>query len=313
MKTLNCLLAVSALLLTPTAAFAKIVRTVERTFTVQPGGSLTATTQGGNITVQTAETNEVIVTARQTIRTSSESEADKLLADLELRIEQRGNDVVAEAKYPRARKGFSWKSWPPVSVDLTVTVPRHYHLGLTTSGGNISIASVRGNVKARTSGGNLKFERVDGDLEGRTSGGDILLQEGTARAKLHTSGGDVVVRRAMGPTEVSTSGGDIRIDSVAELIRATTSGGSVRATLAGPLKQDTTLSTSGGNVVVKLAQDVGFTLDARTSGGNVRASGITLKIADGGMGKSRLAGDVNGGGPRLILRTSGGNITVETE
>lgn len=313
MKTLTCLFVASTLAFAPAIAAAKIVRTVERSFTVQPGGQLTATTQGGNITIDTADTTEVRVVARQTIRTNSEAEADKLLADLTLTLEQHGNDVVAEAKYERQKLGFSWKNWPPVSVDFTITVPRNYNLGLTTSGGNIAVASVQGTVRARTSGGNLKFDRIDGDLEGRTSGGDILLQEGTARAKLNTSGGNIVVRKAAGPTEVSTSGGDIRIDSATQLISATTSGGNVRATLAGPLKQDTVLSTSGGNVVVRVANDVAFTLDARTSGGDVKASGVTLKIADGGVGRSRLAGEVNGGGPRLKLRTSGGNISLQTE
>ena len=313
MKTLTCLLAASALALAPVAAFAKIVRTVERTFTVQPGGRLTALTEGGNITIETADTNEVRVLAKQTLRTDSEAEADKILQDLALRIEQQGSDVVAEAKYARERRGAFWKNWPPVSVDLTITVPRHYNLGLTTSGGDVRVASVRGDVKARTSGGNLKFDRVDGDLEGRTSGGDISLNEGTARTKLHTSGGNVTVRAARGPAEISTSGGDIRIDGVTQLVSATTSGGNVRAVLTGPIKHDTVLSTSGGNVVVRVAKDAGFNLDARTSGGNVRAGGLTLKLADGGVGKSRLAGEVNGGGPQLKLRTSGGNITLETE
>jgi hypothetical protein len=57
----------------------------------------------------------------------------------------------------------------------------------------------------------------------------------------------------------------------------------------------------------------GFELDASTSGGDVRAEGLTITIAKGGVGKSRLAGSVNGGGPILKLRSSGGDISVRTE
>ncbi len=313
MKILPSLLATGLLALAPLALSAKIVRTVERSFTVQPGGNLTVVTQGGDIVVHTADTPEVRVVARQTVRANTDAEADKLLADQSLRIEQQGNDVVAEAKYERSKSGLVWKSWPPVTVDFTVTVPRSYNLGLTTSGGDIGVESLQGQVKARTSGGDLNFARIDGELEARTSGGDIYLKEGTARAKLTTSGGDIDVERAGGPTEVSTSGGNIRIEVATELVSATTSGGNVRVSLAGPLQRDAFVSTSGGNVVVRVPAAAGFQLDARTSGGDVKAAGITLKISEGGVGKSRLAGAVNGGGPVLKLRTSGGDITLKTE
>lgn len=312
MKHLVCLLTVGALFAVPAAVEAKIVRTVEKTFAVQPGGTFTGSTQGGDIRIVSGDVSEVRVVARQTIRADSEKEADDLLKDLHFRLEQQGNDVLAEAKYDRER-GFHWKSWPPVTVDYTVTVPRACNLDLTTAGGDIDVGSVQGTVKARTSGGDLKFARIEGDLDARTSGGDIRLEEGTAKARLHTSGGNIVVQRAGGPTAVSTSGGSIELHSVQELLSASTSGGDIRAFITGPIKQDTELATSGGQVVVHVKPGVGFQLDASTSGGEVDAEGLTLKIEKGGMGKSKLVGAVNGGGPRLKLRSSGGDIKVRAE
>jgi DUF4097 and DUF4098 domain-containing protein YvlB len=313
MKTLFALLALGAAFAAPAAVQAKITRVVEKTFTVQPGGNFKASTQGGDILIRTADVTTVHILAKQVIRAGSEQEADEILTKLSLTMEQSGNDVTAEAKYEK-RTGGSWfGSWPPVNVSFEVTVPKNFNLTLNTSGGDIQAQSVRGNVRARTSGGNLTFDRVDGEIDAHTSGGDIVLKEGTARAKLGTSGGNIEVDRAGGLTEVSTSGGDITINSVAQLVSATTSGGNVRATLTEPLKQDTLLSTSGGDVRVRVVKGAGFELDASTSGGDVRAEGLTLTIAKGGVGKSRLAGTVNGGGPRLKLRSSGGDITVKTD
>lgn len=313
MKTLLPLLTLGALLVTPAALQAKITRLVEKSFTVQPGGNFKATTQGGDIIVKTADVSTVQIKAKQVVRASTEQEADEILSKLTLTMEQTGNDVTAEAKYEKRPSGSWFSNWPPVSVSFEVTVPTNYNLNLNTSGGDIRAASIQGNVRARTSGGDLTFERVQGEIDAHTSGGDIVLKEGTARAKLGTSGGDIEVDRAGGPTEVSTSGGDITINSVTQLLSATTSGGNVRATLTEPLKQDTVLSTSGGDVRVHIVKDAGFELDASTSGGDVRAEGVTIKIAKGGVGKSRLAGTVNGGGPRLKLRSSGGDITVQTD
>jgi hypothetical protein len=312
MKILFPLFAIGVLLLGANSAEAKITRTVEKTFAVQPGGNLKAATQGGHITIRTADTQKVQVLVKQVIRASTEAEADEILKKLELTLEQSGNDVTAEAKYEPRGAGKWFGNWPPVSVSFEVTVPKHFNLNLNTSGGHIKVASLRGNVRARTSGGDLEFDRIDGDIDAHTSGGDITLKEGTARAKLHTSGGDIAVERTGGPTEVSTSGGNITLKSVEELLSATTSGGDVEALITGPIKQDLTLSTSGGKVMVAVAKSTGFHLDASTSGGDVRADGITITLEKGGSGKSKLVGSVNGGGPELKLRSSGGDIRIRT-
>ena len=313
MNSLPRLFLLAAVLAAPLALSAKITRTVEKTFTVQPGGSLKAATQGGDITIQTSDSSSVHIVAKQVIHASTEQEADEILAKLALTFEQKGNDVTAEAKYEKRGPGTWFGSWPPVNVSFVITVPKNFNLNLNTSGGDIAVASVAGNVRARTSGGDLKFAKVDGDIDAGTSGGNVVLQEGTARAKLTTSGGDIEVDRAGGPTEVSTSGGNIALRSVAQLISATTSGGDVRAIITEPLKQDTLLSTSGGQVDVQVVKGAGFQLDASTSGGDVNAAGLTITIEKGGSGKSRLAGSVNGGGPRLKLRSSGGDIRVRSE
>ncbi len=313
MNSLPRLFLLAAVLAAPLALSAKITRTAEKTFTVQPGGNLKALTQGGDITIQTSDSPSVHIVAKEIIHASTEQEADEILSKLTLNFTQTGNDVVAEAKYEKHGPGTWFGNWPPVNVSFVITVPKNFNLNLNTSGGNIAVASVAGNVRARTSGGDLKFARVDGDIDAGTSGGNVVLQEGTARAKLSTSGGDIEVDRAGGPTEVDTSGGNISLRSVAQLIKATTSGGDVRAVITEPLKQDTELSTSGGQVDVQVVKGAGFQLDASTSGGDVNATGLTITIEKGGSGKSRLAGAVNGGGPRLKLRSSGGDIRIRTE
>ncbi len=300
------------LLILPAIAHAKIVRAVEKSFSVQPGGTLKVNTEGGDIRVLTAATNEVKITARQTIRANSEKEADEILEKLTLTMEGRGNDVIAEARYEARSFGMHFGNWPPVAVDFTVTVPSKFNAELSTSGGDLIVGNLTGNLHGRTSGGDIKLERIDGDVDASTSGGDVILRESTARARVSTSGGNIHIDKAGGTVEATTSGGDIAIDSAANVIRASTSGGDVYANITSPLKNDCLISTSGGSVKVRLDKASAFLLDAHTSGGDVDASGITITIERGGVGKSRLVGQVNGGGPRLKLRSSGGDITIRT-
>ncbi|MES1169013.1 MAG: hypothetical protein ABUL61_07555, partial [Oleiharenicola lentus] len=160
MKSLTRLLMLGVALAAPLALSAKITRTVEKTFAVQSGGNLTAATQGGDITIKTSDSPEVHVLVKQVVHASTVREADDILAKLELTLEQSGNDVTAEAKYERRGPGTWFGNWPPVTVSFVVTVPKNFNLKLNTSGGNIAVASVKGNVHARTSGGDLRFDRI---------------------------------------------------------------------------------------------------------------------------------------------------------
>src|SRR5262245_51619414 len=110
MNRLLSLLTLGTLLAAPAVLPAKITRTIDKSFPVQPGGNFKATTQGGDITIQTADTAEVHVTAYQVIRASTDKEADEKLEGLTLTFEQHGNDVVVESKYERS-SGFRWGNW----------------------------------------------------------------------------------------------------------------------------------------------------------------------------------------------------------
>jgi hypothetical protein len=293
------------------SASAKIEREVEKTFQVQPGVHLRLSTFGGDIRVSSSSDPVVKVVAKEHIRADSEAEADDILKRLDLSIEQSGNDVVATAAYGN-NVGWHFGSWPPVQVEFVVTVPAGASAEMKTSGGDIVVGDVSGAVHARTSGGNIKLGTIGGDIDAETSGGNVSLDEGRGDTRLSTSGGNVSADRIIGPASVETSGGDIKIDSVMNTLSARTSGGDVKAGFDGPLKGDCVLSTSGGEVKASVGKDVGFHLDASTSGGEVDAAGVTITIDHGGIGRSSLSGQVNGGGPVLKLRSSGGDIKVIT-
>jgi len=294
MKTAKFFVAAGLLAILPLSVQAKIERRVEKTFTVQAGATLKVETQGGDVRVKSGSGDKVQVTAVQKIRADSEAEADELLKKLELSIEQQGGDVAASAKYAKKTAGFNFGSWPPVQVDFEITVPTKFNTELKTSGGDIVIGDLTGTVSARTSGGDVKLGRIDGEV------------------RAHTSGGDIRLAHATGVTDLHTSGGDIRIGTVLNTLNASTSGGDVTAEFIGALKGDCELSTSGGDVGVTVDAKAGFQLEASTSGGEVEAEGLTITIERGGIGKTRLHGKVNGGGPLLKLHTSGGDIELKT-
>ncbi|WP_414661365.1 DUF4097 family beta strand repeat-containing protein [Horticoccus sp. 23ND18S-11] len=291
-------------------AHARIERVVEKSFPVSGAGTLRVETQGGGIRVTPAADNVIRVTVTQRINASTEAEADELLKKLELTFEPAGNDLRVVAKYEKKPIGFTWGSWPPVAVDLAVSLPAAYATQLNTSGGAITVGDLLGHAVLRTSGGSIKLGRMGGTVDAHTSGGAITLAAARGRVELKTSGGNIAVGDVQGPAELSTSGGGIKVDNVAGALNAHTSGGSIRAGITGPIKEACTLSTSGGSVTVSVDKSAAFQLDASTSGGGVDASGLTITLESTKRDRSRLAGAVNGGGPLLKLRSSGGGISV---
>jgi Putative adhesin len=296
----------------PIVLNAKIERTVEKSFTVQPGGMLKVETDGGGIRVEAAAGDTVKIVIHQRFDASTDAEADEMLKHLTLTLEQQGNDVTAVAKYEgdRTSSWFHWGSWPPVQCEFRVTVPATYNVDLKTSGGGITVGNLAGKVQAHTSGGGLEFGRITGTIDGHTSGGGISVESCTGDVKVHTSGGGIHLGPVGGNAEVHTSGGGITIKEIAGVVNAHTSGGPIEASFSGPLKGDCELSTSGGGITVYVDPKSDFDLDARTSGGGVSCK-LPITVV-GEVKPGHLSGKVNAGGHELKLRSSGGGIHIGT-
>jgi DUF4097 and DUF4098 domain-containing protein YvlB len=288
---------------------AGIEKTIKKSFEVQKGGELFLDTDLGSIEVVSHKSDVVKVEVILKANTSIDSRAKEIFEDFKVDFQKKGKDVKVEAEY-EGNKGWSlFKSWrKKLKVKFLVKVPGEYDLELKTSGGSISVSELKGEVNARTSGGSLAFEYVDGTVLGRTSGGSIRLEGCSGDAEVRTSGGGIRIGKVKGNVIARTSGGSIKVKEVMGKIDASTSGGSVTAYISKQPTGNCRLKTSGGSVTVKLNKDVKIFLDARTSGGRVRTD-LPITI-EGTVSKRSLKGKINGGGPELYLRSSGGSIYI---
>jgi hypothetical protein len=236
--------------------------------------------------------------------TRGDDDAAEIEADYAIEFVQDGDAITATVERRSAFGG--WGNWGRRSLAIEVHLPARYDVDLTTSGGRIDVESLAGTIDARTSGGGLRFESVDGPITGRTSGGAISLTGTTGDADLRTSGGKITIGTVQGTIDAHTSGGGISIDSAGGAVNAKTSGGSITAAFAGQPDADCRLFTSGGSINVSVDPEVALTLEAKTSGSRIRTD-LPITVS-GELSKTRLEGDLNGGGPLLFLRTSGGSI-----
>jgi len=313
MKTNRLILTLfAALAVLPTLVNAdKIIRPIEKNLDLDGIERIVVHTQSGTINVQGESRSDAFVRVNQVFRNASEKEADKLESEIESAFEIQGDTLHVEFK----RDQSSWGGWslfggkPSVNFNISIETAKGIDVELRTSGGGINVFDLDGEVNARTSGGGMKFHDIGGPLNAHTSGGSIEARRIEANAKLGTSGGRISVSSISGSAELNTSGGGINADDLRGPLSAKTSGGSISASFTEGISSDTRLKTSGGSITAKLPSDNSFYLDARTSGGGVRTEfPITLK---GEIKRSAAEGPVNGGGPTLELKTSGGSIAVK--
>lgn len=296
----------------------------DKSFTVQPGGWLDLRADFGSVDVRSWQKDEVKVEVVKRVEGRSRRSVKELFEDYEIRYSQtaRGVSIIAEMH------GGSrwWHSNDGLQVEFHITVPQKYNLDLNTSGGSISVDDLLGEARVKTSGGSLDLGRIEGPVNANTSGGSITLRQSKGNLIAHTSGGSIDVGEVDGEVDVETSGGSITVDGASGNLRAhtsgggvslrnlrgnvdaSTSGGSMEAELLSPLTAPCEMSTSGGGILVYLTKEVKADVDARSSGGDVHCDmPITVQ---GSFGEGKLQGKLNGGGPLLTLRTSGGGIEL---
>jgi len=318
---------------------------VRKSAPVSSATRLVLNADAGAIRVEPGEGKRVEVEVYFRGDPPSRGEFNRMRNDFTLDVGQQGSDIRVTGVFHQGWKPMllAWpllfgnpicRNWECLeystwlrAVEYRVTVPRQFNADVATSGGPISVSNLKGEVNARTSGGPLDFDGIDGPVNGRTSGGGITLAGGKGRAVVHTSGGPIRITEMAGDVDASTSGGGIWIERTSGRVRAhtsgggiaikeatgaidaSTSGGGVTASLAKQPGEECRLNTSGGSIFVSLAEGIHMDLDASTSGGGIWTD-FPVPYRDGDRRRHELRAPLNGGGPLLYLRTSGGGISV---
>lgn len=272
-------------------------------YTVDGAGTLTVDADFGSIRVESWSNDEVDVEIEKRRTGISEDSARDAFRDIAVDISQQENDVNVRIDRDR-NYGFD-----NVSLDIRVRLPESYNLDLKTSGGDIDIGDLRGDVLARTSGGDVNVGNVtDAVIRVHTSGGDVNVKGGGRETKVSTSGGDIEILDAQGAVDATTSGGDVTIGGAVGEVTAKTSGGDIKIERANG---EVDVHTSGGDVTIDSAEG---SLKAGTSGGDITISnatggGVVAKTSGGDI-EARLMATVSALEEDWSLKSSGGELTI---
>lgn len=190
---------------------------------------------------------------------------------------------------------------------------------LETAGGDITVEEAGGLLRAGTAG-NIQVGRAGQAVFAHTSGGLIDIAQAGGLVTAESGGGGIQVGQAKG-VRCESAGGTIRVRSVGGSVRASTMNGNVYAVLEGGAGlEDSLLATGRGDITVSLASNMQVTVKALNEspgwGGRIVTdfSEIQVQNRETGRGRPLVAqGQLNGGGPVLMLSTTNGTIVLKRQ
>lgn len=197
-----------------------------------------------------------------------------------------------------------------------------------TSDGDLDLGQVStGKMVARTSDGDIRIRMIEGNAVLKTSDGDLDLGEIQAeRFSAHTSDGDIRIAKLHGNGELRTTDGDIHVSTlVGSMSSAHSSDGTITLT-----NVEGDLSVTGSDIDVQLHLQAPGAIKVATSSGDIDITipqdhpadlvlrGDDVHLAsyinfDGRMDDDYAKGQINGGGDLIEVRTSDGDVVLQTK
>lgn len=283
---------------------------VQRTFPVAPGATLKFATYRGGVIIEGTDESLIRAEVRIDPGTEDQATAERLLKNLDLQLTAQDNVVTVEARDPReSRAQFAW-SKAGLDLGFRIFVPRTCHVELTTTDGNITVGEVGSKVTAHTRSGTISCRQVGGDLVAVSETGEIVVSRCLGSVDLSVTRGAIRVGTVFGSAKLRNARGDLEIQNTHGMLTATTAGGDISAGFSRQHRGGATLKADGGNIFVGLDPTLACDVQAAASWGHVQTK-LPFALSPTGNGKRTLAGKLNGDGPQLTFRASGGNVQLD--
>jgi hypothetical protein len=288
-----------------------------------------------SVTIAGESRDTIALELSGTVYGSDDAAAKALAEQVKVDVTTEGPVIRIAIAFPK-REGNERRP----RVQLTLKVPSRLGLEVRLNGGELDATNLA-SVQAVKASGRLRFATIAGAVTGELGPGDIDIDQ-VGSVAVETRGGEVRISNVAGSFEVKARRGDLRargiggpahlegrdiegeLEDLAGPLRLTGSGGEVRVRDArGAITAETertTLKFTLGTAIPITATTEhdaieltlppgGIELDATTTDGEIRVPEGLISVQRTGE-DSKAVGAIRGGGPRVVLRASRGDITI---
>ena len=191
-----------------------------------------------------------------------------------------------------------------------------------TGAGVVQLGAVSGECNVRSHGGPLELGEISGVLTATTRVGDILVDSTRRGGTIATQGGTIRLLYTSGATTLTSGGGDIVVSQAAASVKAETSSGDVVIGIDRESKSEKVdAKTRKGNILLHVGSKFGADVDATIVTTDARADTIASELPGLSIRREQVAGKtvvratgkINGGGQKVVLHATGGDIRISTQ
>jgi DUF4097 and DUF4098 domain-containing protein YvlB len=301
----------------------------------------------GNVRVVGADTQEVTVGGRKSVRALTEADAARAARQSEIEISSIAGQIVVRTNQDRVTGDQR------ITSDLEMTVPREASLEIRGRYGDFDISNIGGPVEITSDNAGVRLENLGSTIRLNLQRGDVLrasnikggievVGNGTRELELSAVGGEVTIRTPLTDLRVAKVPGQLHMDP----------GELTGTNLVGPIRYSTTrrrdvrledftqslelslihgdialrpgtdplpkinAQTESGEIELAVPEGAKFSLKATTRRGELNNEfGAVLKTQYDG-GNDRMSGSIVGGvelGVPITLQTGRGSITIRKD
>jgi hypothetical protein len=265
--------------------------TTEERFTFKQTPKLRVRNVSGETSITAAGApGEIRVVARKRVSASSEDRAKRLLQNLEVRMEKRGDELLVEPHlYEQERGWLDLFRGKRFRVDFDITVPAECAVDAQTVSGELALEGVRGPIEIQTVSGDVRLEDVQGPMRLKSVSGDVDCRRYVGHLEGNTVSGDLTIAAALlRSSQVHTVSGDVEVEGRLD-----------------PRKEHR-FKTISGDVELALG-DPDVTIDYRTASGDVECE-LPARIVR--RGRKEYSVVIGGGHGHVGVKTVSGDLTV---
>lgn len=265
-------------------------QTIEKTFKVDGMPRLRVQNVSGETAIRVGEPGQVKVVARKRVKGGSADRAKRLLENVEVRIEQKGNDIFVEPHlYEQERSWVDLFRGKRFRVDFEITVPRETAVNAQTVSGDLDLNGTRGPARMESVSGDVNIADVQGPMRIKSVSGDVQCTDYVGSVEGSSVSGDVEIHGRVRACELHSVSGDISVDLEPEV------GG-----------RESRLKTISGDVELGLLSS-SCVCEYHTASGDLECEEPARIIREGRKDRTVIIGD---GQSHLTVKTVSGDLRI---
>ncbi len=225
---------------------------------------------------------------------------------VEFRVEYKGYELGKDLRIDSRQDGDR--------VELVARVSNHLGLSGLFRSRDLRIEvrmPRRADLQVETGDGSVKSDALEGAVDIHTGDGSIAVDGLKGDIRLFTGDGSIEARDLDGELDAHSGDGHIAVAGRFDALKVRTSDGHVDVRLQPDSKMAAswTVETGDGGIDLRVPEGFKADLDASSGGGRITMD-VPLTVT-GEVSHSKVRGQLNGGGPALIVHTGDGSVRIE--